>query len=78
LTTCLSGTSSVPCFGANDRRAEAGPGYFICGFCGDALPFVGVGILSTMTSTAAAIMAFAAWIICFAVLALRFGFKRAR
>jgi hypothetical protein len=44
-------------FERNDRRAEAVSSYFVCGFCGNALPFVGVGILSTMTSTAVASMA---------------------
>ena len=61
-----------------DQRAEVASGYFVCGFCGNALPIIGVGILSTLTSAAAASMAFAAVIICFAVVALRFSFKYGR
>jgi hypothetical protein len=61
-----------------DQRAEVASGYFVCGFCGNALPVIGVGILSTLTSAAAASMAFAAVIICFAVVALRFSFKYGR
>jgi hypothetical protein len=58
--------------------AEVVSSYFVCGFCANALPVIGVGILSMLTSTAAASMAFAVVIVCFAVVALGFGFKYAR
>jgi hypothetical protein len=62
----------------DDRRAEVVSSYFICGFCGNALPVIGVGIISTLTSAPAASMAFAAMIIAFALVALVFGVKYAR
>jgi len=60
-----------------EQRAEVVSSYFLCGFCGNALPAIGGGILSTLTSPAAASMAFAVVIVCLAVVALGFGFRRA-
>ena len=58
-----------------DRRAEVASSYFVCGFCGNALPVVGIGVLSTLTNSNAASMAFAAMLIVFAVAAFVFGLK---
>ncbi|RWQ34438.1 MAG: MFS transporter [Mesorhizobium sp.] len=43
-----------------DRRAEVVSAFFICCFCGNALPVIGIGILSTVTSATMASLAFAA------------------
>ena len=58
-----------------DRRAEVASSYFVCGFCGNALPVVGIGVLSTLTNSTAASIAFAAMLIVFAPAAFVFGSK---
>jgi hypothetical protein len=58
-----------------DRRAEVVSSYFVCGFSGNALPVIGVGVVSTLVSATAASMAFAATISVFALVALLFGIK---
>ena len=57
------------------RRAEVVSSYFVCGFSGNALPVIGVGVISTFASLATASLAFAATISVFAVVALYFGIK---
>ncbi|OAF18254.1 hypothetical protein AXW67_05080 [Bradyrhizobium neotropicale] len=59
----------------DDRRAEVVSAYFICGFLGNALPVIGIGILSTLISSTVASMVFAVTIAAFAVIALAFGLK---
>ncbi|MER8863451.1 MFS transporter [Mesorhizobium sp. M0751] len=61
-----------------DRRAEVVSAFFICCFCGNALPVIGIGVLSTMTSATAASLAFAGMIVVFSLVALGFGAKYAR
>lgn len=61
-----------------DRRAEVVSAFFICCFCGNALPVIGIGILSSWTSATAASLAFAGMITVFALVALGFGAKYAR
>src|SRR5438309_4885752 len=58
-----------------NRRAEVVSSYFICGFSGNALPVIGVGVISTLASATAASMTFAATISAFALVALVFGIK---
>ncbi|TIT42606.1 MAG: MFS transporter, partial [Mesorhizobium sp.] len=50
----------------DDRRAEVVSAFFICCFCGNALPVIGIGILSNWTSATAASLAFAGMITVFA------------
>jgi hypothetical protein len=57
------------------RGAEVVSTYFVCGFSGSALPVIGVGVISTLASPAAASRAFAATISLFALVALFFGIK---
>lgn len=57
------------------RRAEIASVYFICCFCGNALPVVGIGIISTLASAIAASLAFAGMIVIFALTALGFGMR---
>lgn len=59
----------------DDRRAEVVSAYFICCFLGNALPVIGIGVLSTLTSLTVASLVFAATIAVFAVVALMFGLK---
>ncbi|MER9073499.1 MFS transporter [Mesorhizobium sp. M0904] len=61
-----------------DRRAEVVSAFFICCFCGNALPVIGIGVLSTMTSATVASLAFAGMIVVFSLVALGFGAKYAR
>jgi hypothetical protein len=56
-----------------DKRAAVVSSYFICCFTGNALPVIGVGILSTFSDTIVADMAFACMIAIFAMVALIFG-----
>jgi hypothetical protein len=58
-----------------DRRAEVVSSYFVCGFCGNALPVIGIGVIATLVSATAASLAFAVMIGLFAVVALVFGLK---
>lgn len=59
----------------DDRRAEVVSAYFICCFLGNALPVIGIGVLSTLISSTVASLVFATTIAIFAVVALMFGLK---
>ena len=61
-----------------DQRAEMVSSYLICGFAGNALPVIGIGVISTLAGATAASLAFAATIIIFAVVALYFGTRQPR
>jgi MFS family permease len=56
-----------------DRRAEIVSSYLICAFAGNALPVIGIGVISTLAGPIAASLAFAATIVIFAATALYFG-----
>jgi nitrate/nitrite transporter NarK len=56
-----------------DRRAAVVSGYFVCCFTGNALPVIGVGVLSSFTDMTVADIAFSCMIAGFAVVALIFG-----
>jgi MFS family permease len=58
-----------------DRRAEVVSSYFVCGFCGNALPVIGVGVIGTFASPSIATGTFAAMIVAFALAALWFGIR---
>jgi MFS family permease len=58
-----------------DRRAESVSAFFICCFCGNALPVIGIGIISTWAGAIIASLAFAAMIAIFSLVALGFGLK---
>ena len=58
-----------------DRRAEVVSAYFICCFSGNALPVIGVGIVTVLAGPIVASFTFAAMIALFAVVALVFGLK---
>jgi MFS family permease len=53
-----------------DRRAEIVSSYLVCAFAGNALPVIGVGVISTLAGAITASLAFAATIVIFALLAL--------
>ena len=57
------------------RRAEVVSSYLLCVFSGNALPVIGVGVISTLANPIAASLAFAVMIGAFAVVALFFGVK---
>ncbi|HLZ00689.1 MAG TPA: MFS transporter [Bradyrhizobium sp.] len=59
-----------------NQRAETVSSYLICGFAGNALPVIGIGVISTLAGANAASLAFAATIIVFAVIALYFGMRQ--
>ncbi|QQO22986.1 MFS transporter [Bradyrhizobium diazoefficiens] len=59
----------------DDRRAEVVSAYFICCFLGNALPVIGIGVLSTVINSTVASLVFATTIAVFAVVALVFGLK---
>ncbi|MEI9424499.1 MFS transporter [Mesorhizobium sp. Cs1299R1N1] len=61
-----------------DRRAEVVSSFFVCCFVGNALPVIGIGVVSTYASPVAASLAFAAMIIAFALVALAFGLRQKR
>ncbi|TGS11980.1 MFS transporter [Mesorhizobium sp. M2E.F.Ca.ET.209.01.1.1] len=61
-----------------DRRAEVVSAFFICCFCGNALPVIGIGVLSSLANATVASLAFAGMIIVFSPVALGFGAKYAR
>lgn len=61
----------------DDRRAEVVSAYFICCFLGNALPVIGIGVLSTLIGSTVASLTFAVTIAAFAVTALAFGLKYA-
>ena len=54
-----------------DRRAAVMSSYFVCVFCGNALPVIGIGVISTLSSSLTATLAFAAMVSLFALVALR-------
>ena len=56
-----------------DRRAEVVSAYFICGFVGNALPIIGVGVLSQTLGARTADMVFAGVVSVVAVAALAAG-----
>lgn len=58
-----------------DERAAVVWFYFVCGFTGNALPVIGVGVISTFASPTIASLVFAVMISLFAVVALFFGIK---
>jgi len=60
-----------------DRRAEVVSAFFICCFCGNALPVIGIGVLSNWTNPTTASLAFAGMITLFSLVALGFGAKYA-
>jgi hypothetical protein len=60
------------------ERAAVVSSYFVCCFLGNALPVIGVGVLSTFTSMTTADIAFACMIAVFAVVALIFGLNKHR
>lgn len=57
-----------------DKRAAVVSTYFICCFTGNALPVIGVGVLSSLTNTTIADIAFAGMIAVFAGVAMIFAF----
>jgi MFS family permease len=59
-----------------DRRAEIVSAYFICGFAGNALPVIGVGVISTLAGPIQASLAFAVTISIFALVALAFELRQ--
>jgi len=54
-----------------NRRAAVMSSYFVCVFCGNALPVIGIGVISTLSSSLTATLAFAAMVSLFALVALR-------
>jgi MFS family permease len=56
-----------------DRRSEVVSSYFVCVFCGNAIPVVGIGVISTLANSTMASLIFAVMIVVFAVVALLFG-----
>ncbi len=61
-----------------DRRAEVVSSYFICGFTGNALPVIGIGLIATFATPETASVFFSGMIIVFALTALAFGIKYTR
>jgi hypothetical protein len=59
----------------SDKRAAVMSIYFICCFVGNAVPVVGVGVLSSFASSIVADIVFAGTIAAFTVVALIFGLK---
>ncbi|MDX8505845.1 MFS transporter [Mesorhizobium captivum] len=60
------------------RRAEVVSAFFVCCFCGNALPVIGIGVLSSWTNATVASLAFAGMITIFSLVALGFGARYAR
>jgi MFS family permease len=58
-----------------DRRAEIVSSYLICAFIGNALPVIGVGVVSTLAGPITASVAFAVTIAVFALVALGFEMR---
>jgi MFS family permease len=59
-----------------EKRAAVVSSYFICGFSGNALPGIGVGVISTLAGAAVADVVFAGLIIVFALAALGMRLKQ--
>jgi MFS family permease len=55
------------------QRAEVVSSYFLCGFTGNALPVIGIGVIATFANMIVASLTFAVMIIVFALVALYFG-----
>ena len=60
------------------QRAEVVSSYFVCCFAGNALPVIGIGVLTMLASAATASVVFAIAIALFALAALWFGLKYGR
>ena len=56
-----------------EKRAAVVSSYFICGFSGNALPVIGIGVISTLASAVVANTVFAGLIVAFALAALGFA-----
>jgi MFS family permease len=56
-----------------DKRAAVVSTYFVCCFIGNALPVIGVGVVSSLSNATVADIAFACMIAAFSVVALLFG-----
>jgi len=61
-----------------EKRAAVVSSYFVCCFIGNALPVIGVGVLSSFTRSIVADVAFACVISAFALVALIFGLAQRR
>lgn len=61
----------------SDRRAEVTSAYLVAAFCGNALPIIGVGVISTLRPGPLASLAFAALIAALALIALAWGLSPA-
>jgi MFS family permease len=57
-----------------EKRAAVVSSYFICCFAGNAVPVIGIGVLSSFTGMTVADIAFSCMIAGFAIVALIFGF----
>jgi MFS family permease len=60
------------------QRAEVVSTYYLCGFAGNALPVIGIGVIATLASMIAASITFAIMIVVFALVALYFGLRHAK
>ncbi|MBV8835654.1 MAG: MFS transporter [Alphaproteobacteria bacterium] len=60
------------------QRAEIVSSYYLCGFAGNALPVIGIGVIATFASMIAASITFAVMIVVFALVALYFGLRTAK
>jgi MFS family permease len=56
----------------SEKRAAVVSSYFICGFSGNALPVIGIGVISTLAGSRVADIVFAGLIVVFALAALGF------
>jgi MFS family permease len=70
-----SGVQMVNQIAPEDRRAEVVSSFFICCFVGNALPVIGVGVITAYSNMTLASSVFAGMIVLFAVVALGFGIK---
>jgi MFS family permease len=61
-----------------DRKAEVVSSYFVAGFIGNAVPVIGVGVISHVSNLTIASLAFALTIAVFAIAALFVGLKYAK
>jgi predicted MFS family arabinose efflux permease len=59
-----------------DQRAAVVSSYLICAFAGNALPVIGIGVISTVAGAGEASLAFAVTISIFALVALYFGARQ--
>jgi len=70
-----SGVEMVNRIAPADRRAEVVSSFFICCFVGNALPVIGVGVITAYSNMTLASSIFAGMIALFALVALAFGIK---